>query len=126
MKLFKIIVFFVLASVLFLGCTNKPRTKKNFCALNLAYADSNHLQRKEVKCVCKDNKDTIIGIGGDWGRKSSKEAMEDIERELTEYFVKNGGREVKIRVMKYLRTDPDNTTENNLDNLPSCEDFFSK
>lgn len=41
------------------------------------------------------------------------------------YYVKVGMRRVEIRVVNgptgpYLRTDPDATTHNNLDDLPGC------
>lgn len=49
----------------------------------------------------------------------------DIEGKRHSYYVRVNGQEVDIIVAdgpngKYLRTDPDVTTSNNLDDLPDC------
>lgn len=53
------------------------------------------------------------------------DAIEDIENKDYRYFVKIGSKEVDVHVVtvngeKHLRTDPDETTSNNLDDLPDC------
>lgn len=51
--------------------------------------------------------------------------IEEIENGTGGYFVDVNGKEVKVEVAdqegtKYLRTDADETTENNLLSLPDC------
>jgi hypothetical protein len=60
-----------------------------------------------------------------WSPRQKQDAVKDIESGLYRYFVRVGGRQVDIHVVsgsrgKYLRTDPDATTRNNLDDLPDC------
>lgn len=96
-------------------------------------------ERREVKCITKDSKGTISGIGGEWGKISVKKAIEDIESNRIEYFVKNNREEVTIYVkssmpniplldpiFKFLSTNPDNNRSNNLNNLPGCEEANKK
>jgi hypothetical protein len=61
-----------------------------------------------------------------WSPRAKADAITDIESGTNTYHVVlAGGRRVEIRVVrgttgKYLRTDPDATSRNNLDDLPNC------
>jgi len=62
-----------------------------------------------------------------WSPREKDDAIDDIENGHHTYYVDESGSDrVDIEVVdddekgKYLRTDPDETTENNLDNLPDC------
>ena len=60
-----------------------------------------------------------------WSPKTSSEAIKEIEEKLYGYYVMVDNQKVKIVVVdgvtgKYLRTDSDKTTINNLDELPDC------
>ncbi len=62
----------------------------------------------------------------DWSPRQKADDIRDIEYALHEYVVNwPDGRRTQIRVVngptgKYLRTDHDTTTRNNLDDLPDC------
>ncbi len=63
--------------------------------------------------------------GDYWSPRSKAEAITDIETGVHSYHVHSGGRRMSIHVVngprgKYLRTDPDTTSSNNLDGLPDC------
>ncbi|MDU7523825.1 MAG: DUF3892 domain-containing protein [Roseomonas mucosa] len=69
----------------------------------------------------------LCNAGEIWSPRSKADAIRDIEGGSHEYFVKwTVYEETKIRVVndpkkgKYLRTDRDTTTRNNLDDLPDC------
>lgn len=60
-----------------------------------------------------------------WSPRSKVDAIRDIEGGIHSYHVKWPEKETKISVVngpngKYLRTDRDSTTRNNLDDLPDC------
>lgn len=60
-----------------------------------------------------------------WSPRAASDVIYDIEHGYYTYFVSVGKSEVDIIVVdsatgKYLRTDPDKTTKNNLDDLPDC------
>lgn len=60
-----------------------------------------------------------------WSPRLKADAISDIENNIHRYYVTVNNREVEIKVVqrngkKHLRTDPDKTTSNNLDNLPNC------
>lgn len=61
-----------------------------------------------------------------WSPRMKSDAINDIESKTHTYFVRlQGGQRVDIEVVngssgKYLRTDRDKTTKNNLDDLPDC------
>jgi len=61
-----------------------------------------------------------------WSPRQKADAISDIEAGLHEYWVNwTSSAETRIRVVtgpngKYLRTDRDATTRNNLDDLPDC------
>ena len=60
-----------------------------------------------------------------WSPKTVNEMLYDIEEYMYLYFVVVDGQKVEIKVIteltgKYLRTDPDKTKKNTLDELPDC------
>lgn len=61
-----------------------------------------------------------------WSPRYKADAIQDIENDTHEYWVNwANSPETKIRVVngangKYLRTDRDTTSRNNLDDLPDC------
>ena len=61
-----------------------------------------------------------------WSPREKDEAIDDIEKGLYAYYVKDSeGKRSDIHVVdgetgKYLRTDPNGESEDNLDNLPDC------
>ena len=87
--------------------------------------------KRYVTATRKDVDGDITALcrpGEPWSPISKDLAIHDIELGNYEYWVSWGGespRETQIRVVngrygKYLRTDWDNTTKNNLDDLPDC------
>ena len=85
------------------------------------------IERKVIKSR-KDLNGNITAIcnpGEWWSPKTSSEAIKEIEEKLYSYYVTVNNQNVDIKVIygnsgKYLRTDPDKTTKNNLDDLPDC------
>lgn len=67
---------------------------------------------------------TAIGQPGQyWSPRPAGDAIRDIETRVHTYFVQWPEKRTEIRVVqgttgKYLRTDRDATTRNNLDDLP--------
>ncbi|MGS2743587.1 DUF3892 domain-containing protein [Halomonas sp. LS-001] len=61
-----------------------------------------------------------------WSPRSKADAISDIELNIHTYYVTDGGgRRADIHVAgsgasKYLRTNADSSSSNNLDNLPDC------
>ena len=61
-----------------------------------------------------------------WSPRRKQDAINDIESGVHRYYVHwSDGQNTWIRVVngpsgKYLRTDKDHTTKNNLDDLPDC------
>jgi hypothetical protein len=61
-----------------------------------------------------------------WFTRNKSEAISDIESGLHSYYVNVDDKMIRIVVVndpkkgKYLRTDPDKTTKNNLKTLPDC------
>ena len=83
---------------------------------------------RRVKRSAKDSDGDIIGLCGDWGQVSKATAIRHIEGGQYRYYVRVRGAEVDVIVAgtgpnKYLTTEPDYTTENNLDELPDCTHF---
>jgi hypothetical protein len=85
---------------------------------------------RQVTHSGKDKQGDITKLcrpGQSWSPRSKVDAISDIELGLHKYFVQVAslGR-VDIHVAKdefgrkYLRTDPDQTKQNNLDFLPNC------
>jgi hypothetical protein len=68
----------------------------------------------------------LCNSGQFWSPRSKADAIQDIESGTHEYWVNWANYpETKIRVVtgargKYLRTDRDQTSKNNLDDLPDC------
>lgn len=83
---------------------------------------------REVTATRKDTSGNIICLCKTfewWSPRPSERVIEDIESGNYRYFVRFGWEEVDIHVVdglygKYLRTDPDRSDANNLDNLPDC------
>lgn len=84
---------------------------------------------RQVTATGKDEDGDIMRLCNSenfWSPRSKAEAIYDIENGIHRYFVRISYLEdVDIKVVtrggkKYLRTDPDKTTSNNLDNLPDC------
>ncbi|MBU2135069.1 MAG: DUF3892 domain-containing protein [Alphaproteobacteria bacterium] len=72
----------------------------------------------DITSLCND--------GEAWSPRLKADAIRDIESGLHSYYVpwQSGRTEIEViddRVKgKYLRTDRDHTTRNNLDDLPDC------
>lgn len=72
----------------------------------------------------RDGDITAIGTPGQyWSPRAKADAISDIELRIHTYYVQWPEKRTEIRVVdgatgKYLRTDRDNTTRNNLDDLP--------
>ena len=68
----------------------------------------------------------LCDTGASWSPRSKADAIRDIESGLHTYYVPWTSGRTEIRVVndrvkgKYLRTDRDNTTRNNLDDLLDC------
>ena len=84
---------------------------------------------REVTRTGKDRDGDITGLcrpGASWSPRPKSLAIVDIEADLHRYFVPwSDGKRTPIRVVngphgKYLRTDRDTTTSNNLDELLDC------
>lgn len=77
----------------------------------------------------KDRDGDILALcnpGQYWSPRTKSNAIQDIETGVHKYYVPwRDGTRTPIRVVtgpngKYLRTDKDDTTRNNLDDLPDC------
>ena len=67
----------------------------------------------------------LCNPGQDWSPRLKAGAISDIENGTHSYYVQTGINRSDIHVVngpsgKYLRSDPDSTSSNNLDNLPDC------
>ena len=67
----------------------------------------------------------LCNPGQSWSPRLKRDVINDIESGQHSYFVQAPNGRVDIHVVdgptgKYLRTDPDRTTRNNLDDLPDC------
>lgn len=89
----------------------------------------NNMADRSVRKTKKDNDGDILALcddGASWSPRSKKDAINDIESGLHTYYVpwKTGRTEIRVvndKVKgKYLRTDQDQTSKNNLDDLPDC------
>ena len=85
------------------------------------------MARRQVNATGKSNGDiTKLCKGSEfWSPRQKADAISDIESGTYRYYVAWPEKETEIRVVngptgKYLRTDRDNTTRNNLDDLPDC------
>jgi len=76
----------------------------------------------------KDSDGDITALcnpGSTWSPRGKAGAIHDIDTETHTYFVDRAGYRTDVDVVngptgKYLRTTPDPTSDNNLDNLPDC------
>jgi len=77
----------------------------------------------------KDQDEDILALckpGEYWSPRAKADAIHDIESGMHQYHVPwSDGTKTPIQVAngstgKYLRTDKDNTSRNNLDDLPDC------
>jgi hypothetical protein len=81
---------------------------------------------RRVTGTGKDSNGNITSLCGGWGSVTKSTAITEIDMGWNTYFVKDSyGRRADINVVngatgKYLRTDPDSTCSDNLDNLPDC------
>ncbi|MCU7867445.1 MAG: DUF3892 domain-containing protein [Candidatus Thiodiazotropha sp. (ex Lucinoma borealis)] len=84
---------------------------------------------RPVRRTGKDRDGDITSLcnpGDLWSPRHKADAIRDIEQGLHRYYIPwSNGNSTLIRVVngptgKYLRTDRDNTTRNNLDDLPNC------
>ncbi len=84
---------------------------------------------RQVTKTRKDEEGDILALCNDatfWSPRDKEDAIIDIESRLYRYFVTwPDGKETDIHVVegptgKYLRTDRDDTSKNNLDELPDC------
>lgn len=86
------------------------------------------IDRRVTKTRKDDDGDitALCNTGEWWSPRSKEDAISDIDSKNYRYYVKSGNDEVDIHVVKhpkygrYLRTNPDRTTGNNLDDLPDC------
>ena len=87
--------------------------------------------KRYVRSTGKDTDGDITSLcnrTASWSPRQKADAIFDIENGVHEYWVNwLNFPETRVRVAKtaygtkYLRTDRDNTTRNNLDELPACE-----
>ena len=88
------------------------------------------MAHRAVAKTGKDGDGDIVSLcnpGEFWSPRSKQWAIYDIEAGIHTYYVPwSNGSSTEIKVVfgpggkKYLRTDRDNTTRNNLDDLPDC------
>jgi hypothetical protein len=82
---------------------------------------------RRVKKSGKDADGDITSLCGDWGSVTKVTAIYELTPPVTNtYYVQDSaGRRADVRVVKgtsgkYLRTDPNSSCTDNLDNLPDC------
>ncbi len=83
---------------------------------------------RAVRRTRKDQDGDILALcnpGDIWSPRLKADAIHDIESGLHTYYVPWQSGRTPIKVVKgpkgkYLRTDRDNTSRNNLDDLPDC------
>lgn len=87
------------------------------------------MAERRVRATGKDRDGDITklcGGVGSWGSVSKNQAINEIDRGDHTYYVEEApGPRAIVRVVgsapnKYLRTDADSSSKNNLDNLPDC------
>lgn len=86
------------------------------------------MARRQVTRTGKDRSGDITSLckpGEIWSPRFKRDAINDIESGTHNYYVSWPEKSTEIRVVngstgKYLRTDRDSTTRNNLDDLPDC------
>lgn len=81
---------------------------------------------RRVTSTGKDSDGDITSLCGSWGSATKAAAIREIDAGTNTYYVKDGfGRRADVEVVngttgKYLRTDPNSSCSDNLDNLPDC------
>lgn len=83
---------------------------------------------RAVRNTRKDEDGDILALcnsGDYWSPRQKADAIQDIESGLHTYYVPWQSGRTTIHVVngpngKYLRTDRDDTSRNNLDDLPDC------
>ena len=84
---------------------------------------------RDITHTRKDRDGDITALcrpGEWWSPRAKQDAIRDIEGNTHTYYASwNDGQRTLIRVVngatgKYLRTDRDDTSKNNLDDLPDC------
>jgi Protein of unknown function (DUF3892) len=83
---------------------------------------------REVKRTNKNLSNVITALcnpGATWSPRTKEDAIQDIESGTHTYHVQWHEKRTEIQVVngadgKYLRTDRDSTTRNNLLDLPDC------
>ncbi|MBV2149216.1 DUF3892 domain-containing protein [Sphingobium sp. AS12] len=87
------------------------------------------MAKRYIRATGKNSQGDITKLcnsGEIWSPRAKADAISDIESGTHEYWVNwTHYPETKIRVVngttgKYLRTDRDTTSKNNLDDLPDC------
>lgn len=86
------------------------------------------MAERRVTMTRKDGQGDILALcqaGTWWSPRKKSDAISDIENGRHTYYVNRAGYRSEIEVVndpdgKYLRTDEDATSANNLDNLPDC------
>lgn len=84
------------------------------------------MTERRVRRSGKDRDGDITRLCGDWGSRTKSEAISDIESRIHRYYVEDYlTRRAEVQVVKgptgkYLRTDPNSSCSDNLDNLPDC------
>lgn len=86
------------------------------------------MAERRVKKSKKDQTGNIAALcntGEVWSPRQKADAISDIETGTHSYYVEEAGYKSAVKVfernrVKYLRTDADATSKNNLDNLPDC------
>ena len=83
----------------------------------------------QVTCINKSDRysrhERIRNIGGSGWRHTQEQAIRNIETGINDYYTQGGGQRAKVIVAthdghKYLKTDSDTTTRDNLLSLPEC------
>lgn len=80
-----------------------------------------------VKGSGKDVDEDITSLCGDWGKHLKDDAIRKIRNGTAIYFVQEDGQRTVVGVYQgsdgryHLRTNPDETKKNNLDDLPDCD-----
>lgn len=86
------------------------------------------MAERAVSRTGKDSDGDITRLchpGSAWSPRTKRDVINDIESGAHRYYVPwtTGRTEIHVAKrgsVKYLRTDRDNTTKNNLDELPDC------
>lgn len=85
---------------------------------------------KQITCINKNERNNpyerILYVGGMWGKISQQEAIRRIEARTDSFYVSVRGHSVWVVVAtsrfgnKYIKTEPDEDTPDNLLSLPEC------